>query len=155
MFDDARSKRVIVLSHCLLNRNSISDGTADFPGQFTEIIELLMANCIGMIQLPCPELLCLIEANPLGKPFITHVVMRQGALQGYYRKINIKNEETACFSPGQAVPVFQSDGLTFGIAICADIESETVFAECGRQGAKIVFELAAPGLYGEQATRNW
>lgn len=59
MFDDYRSKKVIILSHCLLNQNSISDGTSDFPSQFNEIIEFLMINCIGMIQLPCPELLCL------------------------------------------------------------------------------------------------
>ena len=59
MFDDTRSKKVIVLSHCLLNQNSISDGTSDFPSRFNEVIELLMANDIGMIQLPCPELLCL------------------------------------------------------------------------------------------------
>ncbi len=59
MFDDARSRRIIVISHCLLNQNAISDGTADFPGQFKEIIELLMAHHIGIIQLPCPELLCL------------------------------------------------------------------------------------------------
>jgi hypothetical protein len=39
--------------------------------------------------------------------------------------------------------------------ICADIGNEQIFAECARQGAQIVFELAAPGLYGEQATRNW
>ena len=97
----------------------------------------------------------LIEANPLGKPFITQIVVRRGVLQGHYRKITIKDEETKWFSAGQDVPVFQVDGLNFGIAICADIENEVVFAECGRQGAKIVFELAAPGLYGEQATRNW
>lgn len=59
MFDDARSKRVVVLAHCLLNQNSISDGTADLPSQFEEIIELLMRSRIGLIQLPCPELLCL------------------------------------------------------------------------------------------------
>jgi predicted secreted protein len=59
MFDDSRSKRVVILAHCLLNQNSISDGTADCPSQFDEIIELLMKNQIGMIQLPCPELLCL------------------------------------------------------------------------------------------------
>lgn len=59
MFDDHRSKKVIILSHCLLNQNSISDGTSDFPSQFNEIIEFLMKNCIGIIQLPCPELLCL------------------------------------------------------------------------------------------------
>lgn len=46
-------------------------------------------------------------------------------------------------------------GLTFGIAICADIGNPAVFAACRRQGARIIFELAAPGLYGEQATRSW
>ena len=59
MFDDARSRRVILLAHCLLNQNAISDGTADFPSQFTELVELLTSNRIGMIQLPCPELICL------------------------------------------------------------------------------------------------
>jgi predicted amidohydrolase len=97
----------------------------------------------------------MIEANPLGKPFITHLVVRRGVIQGCYRKITIKDEETLWFSAGQDVPVFSLDGLTFGIAICADIGNEAVFAECGRKGAKLVFELAAPGLYGEQATRNW
>jgi len=59
MFDDNRSKKIIVLAHCILNQNSISDGTADFPSQFTDIIELIMKEHIGIIQLPCPELLCL------------------------------------------------------------------------------------------------
>jgi len=97
----------------------------------------------------------LIEWNPAGKPFITQIVARQGVLEGYYRKITIKDEEAEWFSAGQTVPVFQSGKLTFGLAICADIQNEMVFAECARQGARIVFELAAPGLDGEQDTRNW
>ena len=95
-----------------------------------------------------------IEKDPAGKPFITQVIVRRGALQGYYRKTTIKDEEAEWFSEGQDVPVFEHDGLTFGMAICADIGNEAVFAACGRQGAQIVFELAAPGLYGEQATRD-
>jgi predicted secreted protein len=59
MFDDNRSKSIIVVAHCLLNQNSISDGTADFPGQFRGLIDLIMANGIGLIQLPCPEVTCL------------------------------------------------------------------------------------------------
>ncbi len=59
MFDDARSKRVVIVAHCLLNQNAISDGTADFASQFQEIIEMLMKHQVGIIQLPCPELLCL------------------------------------------------------------------------------------------------
>lgn len=59
MFADNRSQKLIMVAHCLLNQNSISDGTADFPSQFAEIVELLMENKVGIIQLPCPELLCL------------------------------------------------------------------------------------------------
>jgi len=59
MFADNRSKSIIVVAHCLLNQNSISDGTADFPSQFHELIDLIMTNDIGLIQLPCPELTCL------------------------------------------------------------------------------------------------
>jgi predicted amidohydrolase len=96
-----------------------------------------------------------IEENPAGKPFITHLVARAGTLLGFYRKVTIQDEEVLWFSPGDAVPVFRHHDLAFGISICADIENPDVFAACRRQGARIVFELAAPGLYGEQATRNW
>lgn len=100
-------------------------------------------------------LIGLIEDNPAGKPFITHVVARSRQRLGHYRKLTIVEDETLWFSPGDTVPVFKQNDLTFGIAICADIGNEAVFAECARLGAQIVFELAAPGLYGEQATRDW
>jgi predicted secreted protein len=59
MFEDNRSRKLILVAHCVLNQNSISDGTADFPSQFSEVVELLMENQVGIIQLPCPELTCL------------------------------------------------------------------------------------------------
>jgi predicted amidohydrolase len=74
---------------------------------------------------------------------------------GRYRKRTIKDEETLWFSAGDAAPVFEHDGLKFGISVCADISNEDIFADCARQGARIVFELAAPGLYGKQESRNW
>jgi len=104
---------------------------------------------------PTTLLAGLIEANPRGKPFITQVVARDGQLLGHYRKRTIEDEETEWFSPGDAAPVFSHGDLTFGLAICADIGHRDVFAASARQGAQIVFELAAPGLYGEQATRDW
>jgi len=97
----------------------------------------------------------LIEENPTGKPFITQAIIHDGKILGYYRKMTIKDEEDDWFSPGKTISTFSHDHLTFGIAICADIDNEEVFATCARQGARIVFELAAPGLYGEQSTRDW
>jgi predicted amidohydrolase len=105
--------------------------------------------------IPVTVLAGLIEGRARNKPYITHVVIRDGQLLGYYRKVTIEDDEVNWFSPGETVPVFKHGDLTFGIAICADIGNERVFADCARQGAQIVFELAAPGLYGEQATRDW
>lgn len=110
---------------------------------------------------PSTVLAGLIEANTgqlngiPGLPFITQIAARDGVLLGVYRKLTIQDEEAAWFSPGDSVPVFHHGLLTFGIAICADIDNESVFAMCARRGAQIVFELAAPGLYGEQSARNW
>jgi predicted amidohydrolase len=97
----------------------------------------------------------LIEENADGKPFITQAVIRNGELTEYYRKITIKDEENDWFSPGNIGHIFIHNNLTFGIAICADIGNEDLFGEYARKGAHMVFELAAPGLYGDQATRNW
>jgi predicted amidohydrolase len=99
----------------------------------------------------------LIEANPDGgKPFITQIAARGGALIGVYRKVTIEGDELPWFSPGPGeVPVVDHDGVPFGMAICADIGNREVFARCADQGAALVFELAAPGLYGAQAMRDW
>ena len=104
---------------------------------------------------PVTVLAGLIEGRAGNKPYITQIVAREGRLLGYYRKLTIAEDEIAWFSAGETVPVFQHRDLTYGLAICADIGNEAVFAECARQGAQLVFELAAPGLYGEQATRDW
>ena len=97
----------------------------------------------------------LVETNPLGKPFITQVVARAGQLLGFYRKKTIVDEEAEWFSPGDEVPLFSHPKARFSLAICADIDSADIFAAGVRQGAQIVFEAAAPGLYGAQATRDW
>jgi predicted secreted protein len=59
MFTDTRSKTILFVAHCLLNQNSISDGTAVYPGAVKHIITLLLESGIGIVQLPCPELMCL------------------------------------------------------------------------------------------------
>lgn len=96
-----------------------------------------------------------VEANPDGKPFITQIAARDGALLGIYRKTTIPDDEAKWFATGATVPVFVHPAITFGVALCYDISNPAVFTECARQGARIVFVAAAPGLYGSQATRDW
>jgi len=59
MFNDRRSKRIVLVAHCVLNQNAKIDCCAHHPGAIREVAECLVASGIGLLQMPCPELHCL------------------------------------------------------------------------------------------------
>jgi predicted secreted protein len=59
MFEDQRSRRVLLVAHCVLNQNAKIDRCAYYPGVIKEAVEALIESGVGLIQMPCPELLCL------------------------------------------------------------------------------------------------
>jgi predicted amidohydrolase len=153
--DEAASRQVDIIGFPEMNITGYADPTL-YPQAVIGMHGPEMDEFLGRTRIfPGLVLAGLIEENPLGKPFITQVVARQGKLVGFYRKVTIIDDEVCWFSAGNDVPVYRWGDLTFGISICADIHNESVFAACRRQGAKLVFELAAPGLFGDQTTRDW
>jgi predicted secreted protein len=56
---DDRSKTLIFVPHCLLNQNARDAGSADFSAMMKPLLDVLTANDVGIIQLPCPELMVL------------------------------------------------------------------------------------------------
>lgn len=52
---DERSRRVVLVSHCLLNENTRYAGGATRPGAVAEVVDELIAGGHGIHQLPCPE----------------------------------------------------------------------------------------------------
>jgi len=56
MLKDKRSGKIAVVAHCILNQNSRVLGLAERSNAITEIVEFLIRNDIGIIQMPCPEL---------------------------------------------------------------------------------------------------
>jgi predicted amidohydrolase len=98
----------------------------------------------------------LVEENPAGKPFITQIVAQHGSLAGLYRKQTIKGDEEPWFAPGPPeLALFRHAIIPFGVAVCADSGNRPIFEEYARRGAQLILVASAPGLYGEQATRNW
>lgn len=55
--DDARSKKVVFVSNCLLNANNKVMEFARYPGMFSEVVKTLDNYGLGLIQMPCPEVL--------------------------------------------------------------------------------------------------
>ena len=56
---DGRSRTLVFVAHCVLNQNARDAGTADFPAMMKPLVDELATRNIGVIQLPCPELMVL------------------------------------------------------------------------------------------------
>lgn len=51
-----RSKKIVLICHCILNCNAKVEGLSTFKSMVKELIDVLYENSIGIIQLPCPEM---------------------------------------------------------------------------------------------------
>ena len=54
---DDRSKKIVFVSNCLLNANNKVQEFARYPGMFTEVVRTLDKYGVGVMQMPCPEVL--------------------------------------------------------------------------------------------------
>lgn len=52
-----RSRKILLVSHCILNSNSKIEGLSQYGGVFKEVISIINSEGIGIIQLPCPEMI--------------------------------------------------------------------------------------------------
>ena len=57
--DDARKRKVVFLTHCFLNINTRFPQGCAFAGANIPVINTLLKYDLGVIQMPCPEFLCL------------------------------------------------------------------------------------------------
>ena len=56
-FRDCRSMKVVLVPHCALNQNSRLATCAELPAGVEELAAGLLKRDIGIIQMPCPELM--------------------------------------------------------------------------------------------------
>lgn len=79
--DDARKRKVVFLSHCFLNINTRFPQGCAFAGANVPVIDTLLKHGLGIIQMPCPEFLCLgLEKELYGE-------MQEGELRECFRDI--------------------------------------------------------------------
>jgi 5-aminopentanamidase len=74
-----------------------------------------------------PTLVLGVIEKSEGKLYNTAVVIKQGKVLGYYRKTHLLAREKM-FEAGSDYPVFEVDGLRFGINICYDLN----FSACAK-----------------------
>lgn len=52
-----RKHKIILVSHCVLNQNAVVKPLARDNGAFKDIVNLIVEQGFGVLQLPCPETL--------------------------------------------------------------------------------------------------
>ena len=78
---DKRNHRIVFLAHCFLNMNTRFPEGAEFPGANVPLVELLLQSEVGIVQMPCPEFLCLgLEKTGWG-------VGSEAAIRGAFRRV--------------------------------------------------------------------
>ncbi len=50
-----RSKKILLVSHCILNQNTVIENEARAKGASMSAVEWAMKEGFGFLQLPCPE----------------------------------------------------------------------------------------------------
>ncbi len=78
---DKRNRRVVFLAHCFLNMNTRFPEGAEFPGANIPLVELLLHHEVGIVQMPCPEFLC------LGLEKTGWAVGSDAAIRGAFRRV--------------------------------------------------------------------
>jgi predicted amidohydrolase len=74
---------------------------------------------------------------------------RDGRLAGSYDKVHCQTQDKK-FSPGQSLPVFESDFGPFGVMICADRRWPETVRTLSLKGARVIFNPT----YGMHDERN-
>ncbi len=72
-FSDRRSKRIVLVSHCIINCNNKFPGYADVPGAYTDFMIPIMQAGVGVFQMPCCEVL---GWGGVGRKLIEHSLDR-------------------------------------------------------------------------------
>lgn len=57
MTHDHRSRKILIVSHCILNQNAKLEGIARWPGMVRPLMDVISKSGVGLIQMPCPEML--------------------------------------------------------------------------------------------------
>ena len=86
-------------------------------------------------------------------------VLRDGVVEGEYRKIELPNysvfDERRYFEPGANALVFKQGGMQFGVTVCEDIWFDTPVQRAAAAGAQVLLNLnASPFHQGKAAERE-
>jgi len=131
-------------------REDIIDAAEPVPGPATrEIVKLAEAENIVILA-------GIAEKDSMGRIFASHLVIQPDESQDIYRKLHISPPERTIFTPGNKIPLFEVQGVKFGIQLCYDAHFPELSTHMAINGADIIFiPHASPRGTPDEKFRSW
>jgi len=131
-------------------RAPIADAAESIPGPISRRLQQ-MARKFRIVILAG-----LAEKDSSGRIYASHVVVTPREMPGIYRKIHIAPPERGIFSAGNAIPVFQIEGVNLAIQLCYDVHFPELATRMALDGADIIFmPHASPRGTPSQKLASW
>ncbi len=89
--------------------------------------------------------------------YASHLVISPGKKEpSVYRKLHLAPPETALFSMGESIPVFNSNSIRFGIQLCYDAHFPELSTSMTLKGAQVIFiPHASPRGSSDKKYNSW
>lgn len=131
-------------------RQEIADAAETVPGAVTAAIsEMARTEQITILA-------GMAEKDGMGRIFATHLVVTPDGISGAYRKLHMAPPEQAVFQAGDEAPVFETEGIRFGIQLCYDAHFPELSTLMALKGADLIFiPHASPRGTPEQKYQSW
>jgi predicted amidohydrolase len=98
----------------------------------------------------------MVEKDDKNRTYSSHLVIKPDGFVGVYRKLHIAPPEQGIFAPGNAIPLFDAGGVTFGIQLCYDSHFPELSTHMAIKGADLIFiPHASPRGTPEEKYRSW
>ena len=128
----------------------IKEAAEPVPGPVTD--ELLQLAATEQIII----LAGIAERGAEGRIFASHLVVKPDGSISVYRKLHIAPPEQSVFTAGDTLPLFEAQGVTFGIQLCYDAHFPELATYMATQGADLIFmPHASPRGNPEEKYRSW
>ena len=132
------------------NRSEMAEIAQSIPGPVSNALSRLSVDEAIVV------LAGMAEKNPQGMPFASHCVFTPDGRVQAYRKVHTAPPEKNTYTPGDTIPVFKIDAITFGIQLCFDAHFPELSAAMTDKGADVLFiPHASPRGNAEEKHHSW
>jgi predicted amidohydrolase len=132
------------------NHRDINLAAEPVPGPVSRHL-LNLAKCEKIVILAG-----MVERDEKDRLFASHLVVKHDGFVGVYRKLHISPPERAVLTPGNKIPLFDINGVKFGIQLCYDAHFPELSTRMAIKGADIIFiPHASPRGTPEEKYRSW